>query len=202
MHDAHGSGPGSSGNTDGADFLRRGHFVYESGDHGDTWLALELLFADPDRLDRAAGELAERLAGHRPDFVCGPVTGGALLAQGVARALGTGFVYAEREAPGGSSPQRYVVPPAVRPALAGKRVAIVDDAINAGAAARACVVEIEALGGTVVALACWVVRADAGDELAALLGHPIASLHALSWSMWPASDCPLCRAGHAISTGP
>jgi len=202
MHDAHDSWSGSSGSADGADFLRRGHFVYESGDHGDTWLALELLFADPDRLDRAAGELAERLVAHRPDFVCGPVTGGALLAQSVARALGAGFVYAEREGPGGASPRRYVVPPAVRGALAGKRVAIVDDAINAGAATRACIVEIEALGGTVVALASWVVRADAGDELAALLGHPIASLHALRWNKWPARDCPLCRAGQAVSAGP
>ena len=39
-------------------FLRRGHFAFESGDHGDAWLELERLFTEPRRLQRAAEALS------------------------------------------------------------------------------------------------------------------------------------------------
>src|SRR5687768_3251211 len=64
-------------------FCRRGHVAYESGDHGDLWLALGLLFADPRRLRAAAGRLAERLRRYEPEVVCGPLVGGALVGQWV-----------------------------------------------------------------------------------------------------------------------
>src|SRR5687768_5573384 len=77
-------------------FLRRGHFAYEGGDHGDAALALELLFADPRRLQRGATELGRRLERLDAAVTCGPLIGGALVAQLVAAELGTTFVYAER----------------------------------------------------------------------------------------------------------
>jgi orotate phosphoribosyltransferase len=46
---------------DVASFLRRGHFVFESGDHGDAWLELERLFTAPRHLQRSAEALAQKL---------------------------------------------------------------------------------------------------------------------------------------------
>ena len=40
---------------------REGHFVYESGHHGQVWLDLELLFRRPDRVRPLAEGLADRL---------------------------------------------------------------------------------------------------------------------------------------------
>lgn len=51
---------------------RRGHFLLESGHHGDLWLALDRLFVRPARLEPFAAELGERLAAHGIDGVCAP----------------------------------------------------------------------------------------------------------------------------------
>ena len=181
--------------TVAAGFVHRGHFVFESGDHGDAWLALDLLFADPRRLRRAAGRLAEKLHRYAPDLVCGPLVGGALLGQWVAYELSVPFVYAEPGAATSVGGSGYAVPPGLRSTVRGKRTVVVDDAINAGAATLAAVREIEALGGTVAAVAALLVRAPGAPKMLARRGLPVAYLLDLPWNTWPAADCPLCRAG-------
>ena len=113
--------------------LRHGHFVFESGDHGDVWLQLERLFTSPRSIRQAAEQLAGKLRRHQPDLVCGPALGGALVGQWVASALDVRFVYAERRVSRGAA--AYAIPPGVHADLRGARVAIVDDVVNAGAAA-------------------------------------------------------------------
>ena len=185
--------------ADAARFCRVGHFVYESGDHGDTWLALELLFANPRRLRRAAARLAERLWPRRPDLVCGPLVGGALVGQWVAHELNARFVYAERQLlPGPDAASRYVIPPAMCSALHGRRVAIVDDAINAGAATLACVQEVEAAGGRVVVVGSLLARTVGGLERLAERRLAVEFLDGVAWNTWPPHACPLCRLGVPI----
>ena len=89
---------------------RRGHFVMESGYHGDLRLDLDGFFADPSTLETFVGELARRVARFDPDLVCGPLTGGAFIAYDLACRLGTAFRWTEREnEPSGSGlfPYRY-----------------------------------------------------------------------------------------------
>src|SRR5947209_1096480 len=118
---------------------RSGHFRMESGHHGDFWLDLESLYLRPGRLRRFAAELARRLRPHGIDAICGPLVGGAFLAQMVALELDLDFLFAEqfsRPRAGGLYPIGYRIPTALRSASRGKRVAIVDDVINAGSAVR------------------------------------------------------------------
>jgi orotate phosphoribosyltransferase len=185
--------------SEGPRFVRTGHFQYESTDHGDTWLTLELLFVDPQWLQGAAARLAERLKLFSADVVCGPLVGGALVAQPVAAMLGASFVYAERRAVGGNT--EYVIPPAARAALAGKRVLIVDDVINAGSASGACAREIRAAGGELVGVACLILRSGAEGPLGDRLGVPIECLHSVRWNIWPAPACPLCKEGKPLTAG-
>jgi orotate phosphoribosyltransferase len=179
--------------TGSAGFARRGHFRYESGDHGDTWLALELLFARPSRLEAAARVLAERLGAYEPDVVCGPLIGGALVGQRIAHLQDADFVYAE--ASGGATPSTYVLPPALRASLPGRRVLVVDDAINAGAATLGCVRAVRALGGDVVAVGALLVRAEGTIPMLATQGLRAEYLATVPFQTWSGDDCPLCRAG-------
>lgn len=95
----------------------RGHFAYTSGDHGDLWLDLDALFAHPRRLRPYVRAVADLLP--PCDVICGPLTGGAYLAQSMADAPRPRLRLAEgRTLTGG---------------VADRRVAI-DDAINAGSA--------------------------------------------------------------------
>jgi hypothetical protein len=63
---------------------RRGHFVLESGHHGELWLDLELLFVDPERVRPFAAALARALARYDVEAVCGPLVEGAFVALRVA----------------------------------------------------------------------------------------------------------------------
>ena len=67
---------------------RRGHFRMESGYHSALWLDLAPMFADSTRIAPFADALATALQSHRVDAVCGPLVGGAFLAQLVAQSLG------------------------------------------------------------------------------------------------------------------
>ena len=44
--------------------VQRGHFVLESGHHGNLWLDLDSLFVRPARLAPFARDLAQRRSGH------------------------------------------------------------------------------------------------------------------------------------------
>jgi orotate phosphoribosyltransferase len=101
---------------------RTGHFLMESGHHGDTWLELDGLFIRPARVARLAGELAQRISAHGVEADCGPLVGGAFLAEMVASSLDVECFYSERrEQPGGGLyAVQYRVPAALRPAVRGR----------------------------------------------------------------------------------
>ena len=161
----------------------RGHFAYTSGDHGDLWLDLDALFAHPRRLRPYVTELAELLP--PCDVVCGPLTGGAYLAQAVADALDTGFAWTEGRTLTG--------------AVTARRVAIVDDAINAGSAVSAAAEALVGAGAQIVAVAALLTLGEAPPTLA---GVPVQSLATLPSHLWPAATCAACAAGSPLSAPP
>src|SRR5580693_1210508 len=105
---------------------RQGHFRLESGHHGDWWLDLDPLFLRPTRLRRFTAALALRLGDLAIEGVCGPLVGGAFLAQAVASELDVDFYHTERIATTGGSlyPANYRLPTTLRPRIGGKKVAI------------------------------------------------------------------------------
>lgn len=175
-----------------------GHYVYESGHHGDTWLDLDRLFVDQRRLSALAAELSARLAPHRAAVICGPVLGGALLGQWVAHHLDLPFVHAERIAPTSTATVAYRIPVSLTEVVRDMRVAIVDDAINAGCATLATVAEVARLGGEAIVVASIFLRVPGGPELLAESGLAAESLIGVPFALWEPADCPLCRAGVPI----
>lgn len=184
-----------SGDVLGMMRARRGHFTLESGHHSDLWLDVDAVFIRPARLSPVVADLARRLAPYRPDAVCGPLTGGAFAAQLVAVELDIECYFAERIAVGdGLYSAEYRIG---RP-LAGKRVVVLDDAINAGSAVRATLADIERNGGTPVALAALVVLGSPAAALAAERGIPLEYAEFAENIIWPPDECPLCQAGLAL----
>jgi orotate phosphoribosyltransferase len=168
---------------------RRGHFAYESGHHGVLWLDLDTLFVRPSRLQPYVAELASQLALHGLEVVCGPLVGGALLAQAVATELDVAFCY--------STPGSYTLPDAFAPVVTGRRVAIVDDAVNAGAAVRGTAAAVRGLGGQLTAIGALLLLGAAVD-----LGVPVEHLAAMPAALWTVADCPLCHAGAPLDNPP
>lgn len=180
---------------------RRGHFRMESGYHSDAWFEFDRLFAQPEKLRPFVAALAQRLALHRPQAICGPMTGGARLAQAIAAELGAGYLFTERnENPEatGLFPVRYELPKA-QWALAHRRsIAIVDDAISAGSAVRGTLATLEKHGARPVALGALFVFGDKATRLAAEKNLPLESIAQLDFNIWAPNDCPLCRENVAL----
>jgi len=172
-------------------FVRKGHFVYESGDHGDIWLDLEVLFSEPARMRRAAQAFVAQLKKYSADMVVAPALGGALAGQMLADSLGSTFVYAERFGRVGNV--RYAIPAGVRPLISGKRIVICDDVINAGSATLATLEEVRSCGGVPVAIAAFMIRKAGQAGVAAKAGIPVESMIVLDWNIWKAADCPVCE---------
>jgi orotate phosphoribosyltransferase len=184
---------------------RYGHFDLGTGYHGDVWLDLDRLFLRPALLRPHVGVLAERLREHRVDAVCGPMEGGAFLAYALANQLGVAFLPAYRAAAAAAAPAeaRIAAATGYRLGLTGSagegiggwRVAIVDDAVNAGTAVRACARELSDQGAVPVAVAALLAVGPASQVMAAALAVPFYSVAAVSSQAWLPLDCPLCVDG-------
>jgi len=180
---------------------RRGHFVLESGHHGELWLDLELLCLRPGEVRTLAVELAGRLRGLEVDAVCGPLIEGAFVALMVAEELEVPFTYTEGRADPGAQglfPVRYTVPAGLRPELPGRRVAVVNDVINAGSAVRGTVADLQTHRADVVAIASLAVLGESASRFAREVGVPLVTLASLPNAIWSAPDCPLCARGVSL----
>jgi orotate phosphoribosyltransferase len=180
---------------------RTGHFRLESGYHTDLWLDLDQVFTRPTALRPFVTELARRVASYGVDTLCGPLNGGALLAELMALELGVEFAFAERSVSqrSGLFPVDYRVPPALRAALRGKRVAVVDDAISMGSAVRGTVADLEAGEANPVVIGALLAMGQGGPDFAAARHLPFERLADLPLRTWPQSDCQLCASGIPVA---
>lgn len=173
-----------------------GHFVYESGHHGDLWVDLLSLTARAPLMRACGSELARLARPQAPQVVCGPLVGGAFLAHFTASELGLPAVLAEKVV---EEDMRYRVPPSLRRLVAGQRVLLVDDAINAGSAGRSTARDLKEAGAQVVALGTLLAMGEGGERLAGELGVPLHALLRRERKLWKPDECPLCRRGVPLS---
>ena len=183
---------------------RHGHFQLESGHHGELWLDLDTLFLRPARLMPFIDDLAQRLSDAiGPEAVCGPLLGGGLIASAVATTLDIELYVAEPVARAGGDGgelfrARYAVPQATRGRLRGRRVAVVDDVMNAASAVRATVNDVRAAGADVVAIGALLVLGSTAGEYAEHEGFELIHAAAMPNRIWEPGACPLCAAGEPL----
>lgn len=173
----------------------------ESGYHGEWWFELDRLFDQPERLRPYVAELGGRLAVHRIEAVCGPMRGGARLAEMIGAELRLDAFSAERIEPAaarGLFPVKYRLPGGVRDRVRGKSVAVVDDAISAGSAVRGTVADLRECGARPLVLGALFIFGSAAARFAADHGLALEGICAQEFALWPPGECPLCQAGVAV----
>jgi len=177
---------------------RKGHFLLESGYHGELWLDLELLCLRPARVQPLVTDLARRISVHEVDAICAPLVEGAFIGLTMASELNVDFTYAERL----THPERedlypveYRIPGALRDRLRGKRVAIVNDVITAGSAVRGTFHDLISWGAEPVAIGALLLLGSWAASCAAENGMELVSIAQLPNPIWKPEDCPLCAAG-------
>ena len=166
-----------------------GHFRLTSGLHSSQYLQCALVLQHPLH----AGHLGQLLAGalrtlapEPVQLVVSPALGGIVIGHEVARALGTRFLFTERDPATSKMTLRrgFTVTP-------GETAVVVEDVITTGGSTRDVVELLQAAGVRVLAAGSIVDRsggrADAGVPRVAL-----ATLHVAAH--YP-DDCPLCAQG-------
>ena len=181
--------------------VRSGHFRLESGYHAAVWFDLDSLFVSPRRIAPLVTDLSQRLTRYEPTAVCGPLLGGAFLAQAVAAELGLNFYYTH---PSGTSQgnhlyaARYELPAALRKQAPLERFAIVDDVISAGSSVRATHVELTNAGGEIVAVGALVSLGTKAHDYFATLSIAVEALGHRDFESWPPDACPSCLRGEQL----
>jgi orotate phosphoribosyltransferase len=180
---------------------REGHFLTESGYHTNLWLSLDALFLHPRALAPLISILAARLRPFEVSAVCGPLLGGAFLAQALALDLAVDFYFAEPvplEAAPGLFRARYRLPDALKAAARGARVGLVDDMISAGSSVRATASAVTDAGASVAVVGTLLTLGRVGLDHFAAVGIPVEALGRREFAMWTPDACPLCRSGHPV----
>ena len=180
---------------------RRGHFRLESGHHGAMWLDLDPLFVNFRRIAPFVDRLTDLIRRYRIDVVCGPLLGGAFLAQLMARALSVDFCFTEREmAPEGDGMYRarYRLPPAYIKFVEGRRIAIVDDVMSAGSALRGTYLELAGYEAHTVVAGALLSMGPIGLRYFNDNGVPVASVAHQEAMLWRPEECPQCLAGEPL----
>jgi orotate phosphoribosyltransferase len=177
---------------------RRGHFRLESGHHGGLWLDLDPLFADARRIQPFVDAMASQIGRYDASVVCGPLVGGAFLAQLVAAQLKVEFCFTERVLPAereGLFLARYCLPAGVVERVRGKRVAMVDDVMSAGSALRGTYAELRAHGAVPVVAGALLVLGSRGSDFFADCHVPVEAVAREPYELWLPEECPMCVKG-------
>jgi orotate phosphoribosyltransferase len=181
--------------------IREGHFLLESGMHAALWIDLDALFVDPAVLAPAVDALARALTAAAPTAICGPLLGGAFLAQALATTMQLRAYCTERvtdAAGGGLFRAAYRVPAGQRRSLASERVVVVDDAISAGSSVRATIAAVRDTGATVSAVGALLTLGSVGLAHFEAQRMPVIALERWDFPIWPPEACPLCARGVAL----
>src|SRR3984893_3215599 len=127
-----------------------GHFRLTSGLHSPEYLQCALVLQHPPHAERLGASLGAKLrvmAGSETiAVVVSPAMGGLIIGHEVARALGTRFLFTERDAASGKMVLRrgFVLQP-------GEAAVVVEDVITTGGSTREVVDIIKASGARAIA---------------------------------------------------
>jgi orotate phosphoribosyltransferase len=188
---------------DAGAILHGDHFVYITGDHGDGWIDKDAIFPHSEFASELCGMLAAATRDLGVDYVCGPATGGLIVAQWTAYHLGVASLFAEHDKRIHHTSDDPLAAPFVLARgydrlVEGARVLVVDDVVNTGHSIRQTAAAVAAGRGEVAALAALCTRGNATPE--GLGGHDFIYLTEILIPSWPASECELCRDGVPVNT--
>jgi orotate phosphoribosyltransferase len=115
------------------------------------------------------------------------------LAQLIAATLEIDFYFTEQAT--------YRLAHGLQRAIRNQRVAVVDDAINAGSAVRGTLDELRSCGAVPVVVGALVVLGETGANYVAAENLPLECLATLPNQLWLPADCPFCAGGVPLEIG-
>jgi orotate phosphoribosyltransferase len=170
-----------------------GHFRLTSGLHSAQYLQCALVLQHPAAAESLGRLLAQELRTLAPGeigLVASPALGGLIIGHEVARALGTRFLFTERDAATGKMTLRrgFTVAP-------GETAVVVEDVITTGGSTADVIAVLRAAGASVLAAGSIVDRSGGRADV----GVPRVALATLQVAAHHMEECPLCAQGIPVT---
>ena len=170
--------------------VSNGHFVLSSGRHSNEYWEKFRLLEWPRVTEQLCRQIASQHKQSSIEAVIGPTTGGALLAQEVARQLDTRCLLAEPAPDGGRELRRGFV------LHTSERVLIVDDVLTTGLSLRETLSAIERFQPEIIGIEVLIDRS--GGDATAQFGVSCRALLSVSAHTYYSEECPMCKEGMPI----
>jgi orotate phosphoribosyltransferase len=160
--------------------LREGHFLLTSGKHSDKYFEKFRILEEPAVCEAFAKAVAERFCKDQATVVCGPTTGGVIIAYEVARQLGCRCIIAEKAEFGRKIGRGFRLGPE-------DRVLVVDDVLTTGGSIKETLAAVEPSGAKVIGVGVFVDRSAGVD-----FGVPLFGAYRQQVASFAPTECPLC----------
>jgi orotate phosphoribosyltransferase len=167
--------------------VSKGHFLLTSGRHSDEYWEKFRLLEWPRVTEQLCGAIAGHFRSGSIEAVAGPTTGGALLAQEVARQLDARCLIVEPAPQGGRELRRGFT------LRRGERLLIVDDVLTTGLSLRETLTAVRPYEPEVLGLAVLLDRS--GGEAVRQFMLPFLALLTVTARTYEPTACPLCAQG-------
>jgi len=167
--------------------LLEGHFQLSSGLHSTVYLQCALVLQFPERAESFGRAIAEKYGGEGIQLVASPAIGGIVIGHEVARALGSRFIWTEREGDQMTLRRGFTVSP-------GEKTLVVEDVITTGGSTRDTIEALKRAGADVVAAASIIDRSAGTADV----GVPLTALAALKVLSVNAAECDACKLGEPV----
>jgi orotate phosphoribosyltransferase len=168
--------------------LLNGHFELRSGLHSNRFFQCALLLQYPRIAEQVCAALVEKMKAElgelKIDTVISPALGGIPVGHEAARALGTRFVFAEKNAEKMLTLRRFKIEK-------GERFLVAEDVITRGGRVQETIDIVTQAGGIVEAVGVLVNRSGGKAKF----DFPTVSLLDIEPVTWEPAECPLCRQG-------
>lgn len=172
-----------------------GHFRLTSGLHSGEYLQCAKVLAHPVYAERFGKELAGKLqpligTNTQVAAVVSPAIGGLIIGHEVARSLGARALFTERDPASNEMSLRrgFEIAP-------GEPVVVVEDVITTGGSTKDVIRVLQSARAEVLAAGSIIDRSNGRADL----GLPRVALETLDPVTYDPTDCPLCRAGIAVT---
>lgn len=159
--------------------ILRGHFILTSGRHSDVYFEKFRILERPDVLIALCGQIAAQFARQNVSLVCGPTTGGVIVAFEIARQMGLPALYVETEDGKKALRRQAIVPP-------GAKVLVVDDVFTTGRSVIEVADLIREKGGEVAGVGVLIDRSESVIDF----GCPFVAAHRVGAQSFAADRVP------------
>ena len=170
--------------------LQEGHFKLTSGRHSGQYFQKFRILEHPPLVTQFARRIADRYRNEGISVVCGPTTGGVIIAFEVAQQLNARCVVAEKGETGGRKIGRGF--------QIGEtdRVLVVDDVLTTGGSIKDTLEALKSFADKVAGIAVFIDRSAEPP-----FDMPHFGVYQRSVETYPPDNCPLCRAGVPLTGG-